>query len=322
MTSDAAIEPADDAAIEPADASIESSDSSLGPDALSSEIPAFEPVPPLPPTDSGTTIGWEELVDRHHGERKAVVEPGLGPLSLEGTAEAVASAGGTTELEPAAEPVHGNAVGPEGEAGDLPDSTAARAEANAVPAEVSAISADAIERLDRRIDRLQDEILGSVSALRDHLDGVAGELRPKVGEIESELESSIAVLFEQIGRIDDKLASTESGVHEQVSALRRQVAALETGFEGALDRLNQGSAQQLESTPADAPAWDPADDSRVQLNSATFEDLRRIGLSVTQAARVIAYRDTHGGFAEIGQLREVRGLSREDLQLLTDRASL
>ena len=49
---------------------------------------------------------------------------------------------------------------------------------------------------------------------------------------------------------------------------------------------------------------------RLDLNAATFEDLRGLGLSVTQTSRLIAYRDTRGGYRSLDELDEVPGLPK------------
>ena len=57
-------------------------------------------------------------------------------------------------------------------------------------------------------------------------------------------------------------------------------------------------------------------ESGVELNEATFEQLRSLGLSATQAARVISAMDGLGGFTSTGQLDSVPGLPEKDLQEL------
>ena len=49
----------------------------------------------------------------------------------------------------------------------------------------------------------------------------------------------------------------------------------------------------------------------VDLNSATFEDLREIGLSVTQATRILNHRDREGRFETLEQLGQVPGMTPE-----------
>jgi DNA uptake protein ComE-like DNA-binding protein len=47
------------------------------------------------------------------------------------------------------------------------------------------------------------------------------------------------------------------------------------------------------------------------LNDATFEQLRSLGMSVTQATRVIAYRERQDGFDSIDDLDSVPGFPRK-----------
>ena len=57
----------------------------------------------------------------------------------------------------------------------------------------------------------------------------------------------------------------------------------------------------------------------VDLNDATFEQLRSLGMSVTQATRVIAYRERKDGFGSIDDLDSVPGFPKDLLSDLKDR---
>lgn len=57
----------------------------------------------------------------------------------------------------------------------------------------------------------------------------------------------------------------------------------------------------------------------VSLNSATFEQLRAVGLSVTQTGRVLAYRERSGGFSSVEELGAIPGFSREFLDSVSGR---
>ena len=72
----------------------------------------------------------------------------------------------------------------------------------------------------------------------------------------------------------------------------------------------------------EAPAGDAVTrPDLVTLNSATFEQLRGMGMSVTQATRVIAYRERQNGFDAIDDLDAVPGLPAEALARLKERLS-
>jgi hypothetical protein len=64
--------------------------------------------------------------------------------------------------------------------------------------------------------------------------------------------------------------------------------------------------------PEQAPSRFAGSDNggRVSLRSATFEDLRDLGMSVTQARRVLHYRDERG-LDSVAGLEEVPGLPRD-----------
>jgi len=59
-----------------------------------------------------------------------------------------------------------------------------------------------------------------------------------------------------------------------------------------------------EATPQGAP---------VDLNTVTFEQLRAENLSVTQATRVLAYRERMGGYSSVDDLDEVPGFPQDFL---------
>ena len=46
----------------------------------------------------------------------------------------------------------------------------------------------------------------------------------------------------------------------------------------------------------------------IDVNEATFEQLRDLGMSITQATRVIAYRERQDGFESLDDLDSIPGL--------------
>jgi competence protein ComEA len=62
--------------------------------------------------------------------------------------------------------------------------------------------------------------------------------------------------------------------------------------------------------PSPAPSSAP-DEDKLNLNQATYDQLRRLKLSVTQTGRVLAYRDRLGGFKSLDELDEIVGFPRE-----------
>ena len=73
--------------------------------------------------------------------------------------------------------------------------------------------------------------------------------------------------------------------------------------------------------PAAAAQPAPHSDT-VNLNSATFEQLREAGLSVTQATRILAYRERFGGYSSVADLEKVPGFPADLIESLQGRISV
>jgi DNA uptake protein ComE-like DNA-binding protein len=57
----------------------------------------------------------------------------------------------------------------------------------------------------------------------------------------------------------------------------------------------------------------------ISLNSASFEEPRDAGLSVTQTGRVLAHRERTGGFRSVDELDSIPGFPRDFLDSVRDR---
>jgi DNA uptake protein ComE-like DNA-binding protein len=67
---------------------------------------------------------------------------------------------------------------------------------------------------------------------------------------------------------------------------------------------------------------DEAPDDRVNLNTAGFEELRELGFSVTQATRVITFRERQKGFNSLDELADVPGMPQELLGEVSEKLTL
>jgi DNA uptake protein ComE-like DNA-binding protein len=85
------------------------------------------------------------------------------------------------------------------------------------------------------------------------------------------------------------------------------------------DARRSASAERLEAALAASP---PAADGRLDLNAATFEALRALGLSVNQAARFIGQRDERGGFRSMDDLDGLYGLPSDVLRSLYEHGAV
>ena len=71
-----------------------------------------------------------------------------------------------------------------------------------------------------------------------------------------------------------------------------------------------------------APSSAPHSEGKLNLNQATYDDLRRLKLSVTQTGRVLDYRETLGGFKSLDELDEIAGFPRDLLTELKRKLTL
>ena len=80
------------------------------------------------------------------------------------------------------------------------------------------------------------------------------------------------------------------------------------------------SPEAASSFPAAPPS--SAAIGAVNINTASFEELRGAEFSVTQATRVLAYRERFGGYSSVDDLARVPGFSPETIAAIRDRISI
>jgi DNA uptake protein ComE-like DNA-binding protein len=106
----------------------------------------------------------------------------------------------------------------------------------------------------------------------------------------------------RLRRAKERLRAQE----EEIEGLKARVAELEAEAEPKLTTKPKKSSRG----------------GTLELNSATFEQLRELGLSVTQSARLIAYRESRGGFGSLDELAEVPGVSRDAVSELSSQLTI
>jgi DNA uptake protein ComE-like DNA-binding protein len=117
-------------------------------------------------------------------------------------------------------------------------------------------------------------------------------------------------------RVQAKAAEVEiTEALEERDSLAKRVEQLESKVASPDQGVAAKAAQRSRRTTRKK-------NSKPDLNSATFEQLRDLGLSVTQSARLIAYRDVRGGFESVDELDEIPGLPKETRQALSDQLPL
>lgn len=120
-----------------------------------------------------------------------------------------------------------------------------------------------------------------------------------------------------------RVADDVRGLTLIVESLAERVAGLERRLEergmAALSAPSTPSATPSPAAPAQPPwpATAPAPGSEGNdVNTIGFEELRAMGLSVTQASRLVSARQERGGFQSFDELDGLPGFSNELLTRL------
>ena len=129
--------------------------------------------------------------------------------------------------------------------------------------------------------------------------------------------------------------STDARVHEAIEKAGGQTdladihslnlaAKIRDGEQIYVPEIRQSSdvGQAIATTPSPAASPQPSvrrsapsDGSRININTATFQELQTVrGIGPTMAQRIIEYRQTSGRFATIDDLTNVKGIGEKTLE--------
>ena len=168
----------------------------------------------------------------------------------------------------------------------------------------------------------QEKLDRDVAEARTALEGiVARELGKLRAEFDSERERIDATLSReraageaQMARLETRMAAVEglSETPAKLAALEERLGEVERVAQRG-DELSNALSRYQQPHRGDP---ETGDDGRVDINSASFEDLRALGLSVTQGARLVALRDARGGFKSEEELAELPGFPPAQLSAL------
>jgi DNA uptake protein ComE-like DNA-binding protein len=132
----------------------------------------------------------------------------------------------------------------------------------------------------------------------------------------------------------DPPAAAELGA--EVQRLRRDLGEAQKRADGERSRAEQAEREAAElrerveamkraaarAATVAHPGEGEGSNGALDLNSASFEELRAVGLSVTQAARLIGQREQQGGFESVDDVDAVVGLPRDVKQTLKETGSV
>jgi DNA uptake protein ComE-like DNA-binding protein len=149
--------------------------------------------------------------------------------------------------------------------------------------------------------------------------GSTAEPVPESADAVPAAPAAAAELGAEVQRLRRDLARAEKRASDEGE--RAQRAEREVGRLGArIEAMKRAAARAAAATHPDGGA--EVTGGRLDLNTASFEQLRALGLSVTQAARLIGQREQHGGFASVDGVDAIVGIPKDVKQTLKQQGSV
>jgi DNA uptake protein ComE-like DNA-binding protein len=205
---------------------------------------------------------------------------------------------------PAPGPVAGASEGPSASVPGPSDRERLRLEAERRIAEAERRREEAEARL-QRVSAAADELRAAEEQLarrREQVKALAGELQETEARLAEAQQQTVEVL-DRIAAAERRAREAEEHVRAAVSRVDAEEAAPEPGAAAAPVE----PAPRLSGSSADSP---------ININEASYEQLRALRLSVTQTGRLLAYREREGGFKSIDELSAIPGFPRSQLEEL------
>jgi DNA uptake protein ComE-like DNA-binding protein len=180
------------------------------------------------------------------------------------------------------------------------ESRAAEAEERAARAErLAAVKAEEIERARR---------------LREMLGRIADAER-RATEAEQRARRAVDQASEPVPDVDpNAIFVTAKGEADETD----NTAKGEAGEDASAAEPSTEEAEPVDAGPETLGESD--EDGPLSINEATYAELRRLGLSVAQTGRLLAYRERIGGFKSVDDLERITGLPRGILDELKRRS--
>jgi DNA uptake protein ComE-like DNA-binding protein len=224
--------------------------------------------------------------------------------------------GGSTEVQEAAPRDDRKAREPAAE--DAPDAELENAERALVQQKTRVGELElTLRQRERELSEVQVERDAALkereAAFRERL---SKSYEKRKADLEEGFDQRQAALETQLEEVEDRLDVREAELRQRATQREAELQSRIEELESALTEAQQRAIAKP------APRRSVRKKGKLDLNEATFEQLRDLGISVTLSARVISYRDSRGGFDSIEELDEIPGLSAEFKRVLRDQLKL
>jgi DNA uptake protein ComE-like DNA-binding protein len=183
----------------------------------------------------------------------------------------------------------------------------------------------AIEEAQRRLEEIQAQ------ATEAEERASRAEQIAEYKQAEAEREHRLLEMLEKINEAERRAREAEARARQAVADVARPFEPLRApnplppdapaSIEDLKSRPFGPGASEGESGGGESDeAIDP--DAPVNINEGSFEELRAVGLSVTQVGRLLAVRERISGFSSIEELDSIPGFPREFLDSVRDRLTV
>jgi len=175
--------------------------------------------------------------------------------------------------------------------------------------ETERLRADAEARIARKTEEARREIEEEAGqrAVESERRALAAEEQLETIQADAKKRSS-----EMRAAAADWLRGRAEALRREGEARARAGAAEKTARDTAISETHQWTAGALQEAPTE---------KKLSLSTASFEELRAVGLSVTQTQRVIEYREKNDRFNSLDELDSVPGFERSLLVELKSRVA-
>jgi DNA uptake protein ComE-like DNA-binding protein len=166
------------------------------------------------------------------------------------------------------------------------------------------------------IDTRLGEFAATAATAREHQGTELGSLQTRVGELAAFAEIRGEALGQRIDELERIVGAAEEGRSKAIDEVLTRLDSIEQRLSTMDSRLEGVEGVAAEVWHRDQSATEQAraaaeDLDRLKgiakLNEASFEQLRTIGLSGTQAARLLAAREARSGFESVDELESIPG---------------
>ncbi len=116
---------------------------------------------------------------------------------------------------------------------------------------------------------------------------------------------------------------TEHGAFTDISQIMNVSGIGEKTFENIRDMITVGEAAAPPADNSDTESGDEVQTGLVNINTASAAELQTLnGIGEKKAAAIIAYREEHGAFTDISQIKNVNGIGEKTFENIRDKITV